>query len=504
MSFTPQDTPSVFDVSTLECGGADNVHDMYETILLHLASYQGTPEILEMLFNYGVKLNAKNHWSETALHVVSRGRQDSQGGARVAKLLLEHGVGVNTRRRDHCTPLHVASCFGKLEIVRLLLDHGADSNAETRLGLKLLHQVSFGMYECQDGVRIAELLLTHGAEVDARNKDHWTPLHIACQNGKLEVVRLLLDHGAEVNAETDIGEKPLHKVSYGKYRSQEDGVRVEELLLEHGADVNTRRNDYCTPLHAASYSGNVEIVRLLLDHGADPEANAEGDMGSKPLHNVSCGDYRSQEDGERVTLLLLERGADVNTRRNDHWTPLHIASHLGNIEIVRLLLDHGADPEANAEGYMGSKPLHNVSHGKYISPEDGARVVQLLLEHGVDVNTRRNDRWTPLHIASHFGRLEIVQVLIDHSADVDSVDDFDKTPLHDVSQGQYESQEDGVRIAQLLLDHGADVNAKSRAGDTPLTLAARNKRPKLGELLLEHAANINLQRPGANSNQNIH
>ena len=565
---------------SLECGIDGNVYRMYETILLHSASYQGTPEIVRTLHNHGVKLNTKNHWGETILHVVSRGRQDSLDGLRIAELLLERGVNVNTRRNGNITPLHVACHFGKLEIVRLLLDHGADANAETEGGLKVLHQVSFGPYECQeDGVRVAELLLEHGAEVDTRDKDHFTPLHFASQYGKLEMARLLLDRGAdpEANAEGDMGKKPLHKVSGGEYRSQEDGVRVAQLLLErgadvnarrddqwtplhtasyfgivemvrllldqgadpeasaegdmgkkplhqvsggeygsqedgvrvaqllleHGADVNARRNDQWTPLHTASYFGNVEIVHLLLDNGADPEANAEGDMGEKPLHKVSGGEYRSQEDGVRVTQLLLERGADVNTRRNDQQTPLHAASYFGNVEIVRLLLDQGADPEATAKGDMGSKPLHQVSYGKYRSPVDGVRVARLLLEHGADVNTRRNGRWTPLHIASWSGKLEIVQVLIDHSAEVDAVDDFGKTPLHFVSQGKYESQKDGVRIAQLLLDHGADVNAKSRAGTTPLTMAYRNERPKLAELLLQHAANVNAQRPSANSNQVI-
>ena len=609
-----------------------------------------------MLHNHGVKLNAKNHWSETVLHVVSRGRQDSLGGLRIAELLLERGVHVNTRREGNFTPLHVACHFGKLEIVRLLLDHGADANAETEGGLKVLHQVSFGPYECQeDGLRVAELLLEHGAEVDTRSKDHSTPLHLASQHGKLEMVRLLLDHGAdpeanaegymgekplhqvssgkyrsqedgvrvaqlllergadvnarrndhqtplhvasyfgfveivrllldrcadpEANAESDMGEKPLHKVSYGKYRSQEDGVRVAQLLLERGADVNTRRNDGWTPLnvasyfgiveivrllldngadpetnaegdmgekplhkvssgkyrsqedgvrvaqlllergadvnirrnddwtplHVASFHGNVEIVHLLLDHGADPEANAEGDMGEKPLHKVSSGKYRSQEDGVHAAQLLLECGADVNTRRNDDWTPLHVASYFGNVEIVRLLLDNGADPEAYAEGDMGEKPLHKVSSGKYRSQEDGVRVAQLLLECGADVNSRRNDRWTPLHIASWSGKFEVVQVLIDHTAEVDAVDDLGKTPLHDVLQGMYESQEDGVRIAQLLLGHGADVNAKSRAGTTPLTqaMASRKERPKLAELLLEHPANVNEQRSSATSNRVI-
>ena len=436
------------------------------------------------LLDHGVKLNAKNHWGETVLHVVSRGKQDSQGGLRVAELLLERGADVNTRRMGDFTPLHVASCFGKLEIVRLLLGRGAEANAEAEGGMKLLHQVSFGLYESQeDGVRIAELLLEHGAEVDTRDKDHWTPLHFSSRLGKLEMVRLLLDHSAEVNAETEKGEQPLHEVSYGEYRSQEDGVRVAQLLLERGADVNTRRNDYWTPLHVASYYGNVEVVRVLLDHGADLEANAKGDNGEKPLHSVSYGKYRSQEDGVRVAQLLLEHGADVNTRRRNHWTPLHVASYYGNLEVVRLLLDHGADLEANAEGDNGAKPLHSLSCGKFKS-QDGVRVAQLLLERGADVNTRRKDHLTPLHLASRWGKLDIVQLLIHHGAEVNAVDDFGETPLHEVSQGKYEYQEDGVRVAQLLLHHGADVNPKSRAGYTPQALASRTERPKLAELLL--------------------
>jgi ankyrin len=600
--------------------------------------------MVRMLLCHGVKLNAKNHWGETVLHVVSRGRQDSQSGACVAELLLEHGADVNARSTDHSTPLHLASHFGKLGIVRLLLDHGTDANAETEDGLTFLHQVSFGRYEFpEDGVRVAELLLEHGREVDARDKYCWTPLHGASQHGKLGIVHLLLDHGADVNAETDDwekplhrvsygisesqeagvrvaqlllergadvnarrkdnqtplhlacyfgnfeivhllldhgadleansegddGEKPIHQVSYGEYRSQEDGIRVAQLLLERGADMNTRRKDQQTPLHLACYFGNVEIVRLLLDHGADPEAITEGD-GEKPLHKVSYGEYRSQEDGVLVAQLLLDRSADVNTRRKDDWTPLHVASYIGNVEIIRLLLDYGADPEAIAEGDMGEKPLHQVSYGKYRSHEDGVHVAQLLLDRGANVNTRRNDHLTPLHVASHFGNIEIVQLLLDHGADleaetvdvgetplhrvsygkyrsqedgvlvtqllldrgadvntrrkdhwtplhvasylgkadivqllidhgaeVSAVDDSGESPLHDVSQGDYESQEDGVRVAQILLDHGADVNAKAMSGHTPLDSASLNERPKLAELFLQHAANVNAPRRSA-------
>ena len=87
-----------------------------------------------------------------------------------------------------------------------------------------------------------------------------------------------------------------------------------------------------------------------------------------------------------------------------------------------------------------------------------------------------------------------MQLLIDHGAEVDVVDDFGTTPLHNVSEGIYESQEDGVRIAQILLDHGADLHATTGSGNTPLDLLSQDKRPKLAELLHEHAAIITVMR----------
>jgi ankyrin repeat protein len=469
-----------------------NVHCIYETILLHSASYQGTPEVVGTLLNHDVKLNAKNHWGETVLHVVSRGRQVSQDRVRVAKLLLERGANVNARCKDRQTPLHVASYFENVEIVRLLLDHGADLDAATGdWGEKPLHKVSYGKYRSlEDGAHVAQLLLDRGTDMNTRCKDQQTPLHLASYFGNVEIVRLLLNRGADLEAAVgDLGEKPLHRVSYGEYRSQEDGVHVAQLLLDRGADVNTRRNDHQTPLHIASNYGNVEIVRLLLDRGADLEA-AGGNMGEKPLHRVSYGEYRSLEDGVRVAQLLLDRGTDVNTRRKDDWTPLHLASHHGNVEIVRLLLDRGADLEA-AGGNAGEKPLHKVSYGEYRSLEDGVRVAQLLLDRGTDVNTRCKDQHTSLHLASYLGNVEIVRLLLDRGADLDAATgDKGEKPLHRVSRGKYRSQEDGVRVAQLLLDRGADMNSRRKDDWTPLHLASHHGNVEIVRLLLNRGADL--------------
>ncbi len=132
------------------------------------------------LLNHGVKSGTKNYRGETALHVVSRGKYDSQDGIRVAQLLLERGVDVNAQDKDHNSPLHSASYSGRPEIARVLLGHGAKANAENDRGETPLHQVSQGEYESQaDGVRIAQFLLDRGVDTNAQNKNRVTPLHLA-------------------------------------------------------------------------------------------------------------------------------------------------------------------------------------------------------------------------------------------------------------------------------------------------------------------------------------
>lgn len=153
-----------------------------------------------MLLQHGVKSNATNHRGETALNVVSRGRYDSTDNFRVAQLLLEHGADANAEDNDHDSPLHSASFSGKLEIVRVLLYHGANANAKNDQGETPLHQVSQGEYKSQgDGIGIAKLLLDRGVDLNARDENGVTSLHLACWCGKLEIARLLLERSTSKN-----------------------------------------------------------------------------------------------------------------------------------------------------------------------------------------------------------------------------------------------------------------------------------------------------------------
>jgi ankyrin repeat protein len=378
---------------------------------LHLAVNTGDLSMTRMLLDHQADINSRNDDGQTPLHLAVLSRretsQDEEDGCDLATLLLERGANSNEQDKNNATPLHLACYYKKLKIVRVLLNHHAKANTKTNTGDTALHGVSCIKYESQeDGARVAQLLLECGMDVNARGKDHSTPLHVASYNGKHAIAQLLLSRGAKADTENDRGETPLHSVAMGRHEFQEDGVRIAQQLLEHGVDMNAQCKNHSTPLHIAVYNGKFAIVRLLLDHGAN--ANAKTDDGVTPLHLVSWSRYESQR-GVRVVLLLLECGADVNAQRKDLWTPLHVASYHGKHAIARLLLDCGAI--SNAEDSFGETPLHSVSGGKYDSQEDGVRIVQLLLD------TRDSSDQTPLYVALKHGKkanLELTQLLLEN------------------------------------------------------------------------------------------
>jgi len=147
-------------------------------------------------------------------------------------------------------------------------------------------------------------------------------------------------------------------------------LQTADLLRHNGADLDVRGRYERVPLHAAAFSGNFEVVRILIE--CDPAAiNARAAIGSTPLLLASGGFYF--KDGS-VLRLLLEHGADINVQNRIAWTPLIMASFNGAVEVVRLFLENSADVEAKTSD---GKTALQVAAG-----EGHEEVVELLREHG--------------------------------------------------------------------------------------------------------------------------
>jgi len=187
----------------------------------------------------------------------------------------------------------------------------------------------------------AELLRHNGADVNACYDNGGTPLHCAAYHGDFEMVQLLLNYKVDVDTRDEDGWASIHAVSVGFfdpipniYQSLPD---VARLLLEHGADVNSRTSDYDygqTPLHIVVKNNRIEVLHVLLEHGAN--VAAKDNHGRTPLHLVA---ERGSVDVARV---LLKHGANVAAEDNEGRTPFQIASAWGYNSIIKLLSDHGA------------------------------------------------------------------------------------------------------------------------------------------------------------------
>jgi len=249
---------------------------------------------------------------------------------------------------------------------------------------------------------------------------------------------------------------------------------AQRLLDAHPCDVNARGGVHGTPLHAAVHKEDLDLVVLLLERGADMESRDLQDQ--TPLYVASSRGYAE------VVRSLINRGADLNVECGDEdnrlrkakWTPLYVASKNGRLEVARLLLGHGTG--VNYQDNWGRSALHIASR------HASNNLVRLLLDHGANPYALDNEEKSALHYASFDGRITIVKSLLEYGANVDAQSRWVWTPLHDAARWGH------LKAIQLLLDHGADVNAQWGDRWTALHQAAFYGHVQVVEVLLKRRA----------------
>lgn len=295
--------------------------------------------------------------------------------------------------------------------VRALLAGSADANARDEDDLTALMHVA--MYA---GVDCMELVLAKGADPNAKSKADVTALMLAV--GDAAKVRMLLAHGAEVNAKSQQGHTAL-TLAAGRAGS----VEVVRLLLDHGAKLADKNI-----LGAAAHSGDIRVVKLLLEKGADP--NDKKNLGGAPPVTAKRLSERSKGRPQdflplglggniggtplmfaaitkniEVMKLLLEKGADVNARTSRNGTALMLAAQIGDPAAVKLLLEKGA--EINVRDEIGYTALLYAAVAECNDPA----ALKALLARGAEINIKGNDGETALKLAGRKGNTAIVRLL---------------------------------------------------------------------------------------------
>jgi ankyrin repeat protein len=389
------------------------------------AVYEGDVAEVNRLLDAGADVTLVNDYGVSALGLAAE-----VGHAQLVRLLLEAGADADSANADGQTALMAVARTGNVEAARLLLEGGAAVDARDSWG----GQTALMWASARRHPQMMQLLITHGAAVDARSLHRDYQRHVTAEGRPKSV-----DSG---------GFTPL------LYAARENCVACVDALLANGADIDLPDPDGVSALHLAIMNANWDLAKRLLEAGADVD---QWDIYGEAALFTAIGLYSrtdggrasidplNQTDGMTIVRLLLERGANpnmqiffrpANVRGSTNTrgaTPLIRAATTGDLKLVQLLLEHGAD----ATLYTADRqtPIHAVLAGRTAEPQ-ALELIRIFHEAGTDAN---------------------VVALVNHREEIRG-----GTALHYAVRKRYK------KVISELASYGMDLNAKDQDGLTAL------------------------------------
>ena len=420
-----------------------------------------------------------------------------------AMMSIDQGVGVNTTSPDGATALHWAAHWGTTDLAERLLSAGALVDASNELGITPIS------IACRNGSEaMVDLLLKAKADAKGSEPSGETVLMSCARTGSLGAVEQLLAAGAEPNSfEVDSGQTALMWAAAGGH------WEIVDLLIGAGADVNASSSGKFTPLMFAARTGDLKSAELLLDAGAEVNVATEDGLSplliaSASLDAITGSDYRlvvEESQHESVGALLLDRGADVTQGDQYGMTALHYAVEMNKPSLLRALLKRDADPNAQlTQGlpfrrgdYVGREAYDGASPFWLAARLGNVEMMRELLDAGADPELRQAWGVTPTMVAAGVTQTDsrianeekLIQALellvLEIKTDIHSVDRSGQTAVHGAANVS------GNEIIKFLVAEGADPEAVDSRGRTPHDVAMRTLRPRpiTAALLRELAAN---------------
>jgi ankyrin repeat protein len=434
----------------------------------------GRTETVRALLKQHANANVAEADGTSALHLAIRDRNTA-----VAEALIRAGANVKAANRYGVTPLSLAATNGDAGMMAALLKAGADANTAMPDGETVL------MTAARTGkVDAVKMLLANGAAVDTVEPTAGqTALMWAATENNTEAVKVLLEAGADVNKRSKTLTFPpfkwgvvgmvstlLPKGSWTPlmYAARQNSIATARALVAGGAEINAVDPEGTTPLLLAIFNAHYDMAAALLEMGADP---GKADLsGTTPLY--ACTDMHTLApmvgrpspkpsgvlEAPAIVTMLLKKGADPNAAlkrpafgthhdlngaafMGDGSTPLMRAARTGDVEIMKILLDGGANPHARrrdlatalfiaASGRRGGLPTGPST----IPGASNIEAIKMLVAAGLDVNAFNLNGQTALHVAAQRGADDVVTLLVENGARLDLRDKQKRTAL-DLASG---------------------------------------------------------------------
>ena len=424
--------PCIEDKNALQAAvDADNVALLQEMVNFGLHTRQDW----EMLLAIGTKGKVARfiRASQAVLMAVYEGHVKSLRRIFMSEPYVTPNVRFDKSPIGVRMPLHWATRKYRADIVRILLDHGADVNAEGSFGDTALHVASDRGFD-----NLVSLFLERHANPNAQNKQGLTPLHMAAEKGCVACAEFLLHSGSDSRVPDEHGNPALfYAVGAGNidiarllsrdssfvttfgltalHIAAENGQdAIARLLIDGGADVNAMiKGTHETPLHFAVSEGHIAVVAVLLQNGADTEI-----QDSNGVTVLLDGVIR---DRATIVRMLLDAGANANSKNNLGQTALMLAALKGNMDIARDLLSRQATL-VDEQDLEGNSAFHYLPRGSQVA------MVDLLHSKQSDINRQNAAGNTPLHYAASEGYVPVIDAMMKKGAAILS-NAQEKTPM---------------------------------------------------------------------------
>lgn len=352
---------------------------------------------------------------------------------------IEQGADINQTddSPDQKTLLHIAAEHDSYKTVELLLQKGAYVDTITK-EFDDENPFSAGGYSetalitavNRRSINVAKLLIEYGADIEATDNLDFTPILMAAFRADFEMLKFLLEKGANIIVHDKYGHSLLREAVADHTGQNRENIDIVRLLVEHGVEI-----DEDSISHAVE-NNYLKILDLLLRNCSD------NSLLSRALRRAILG--------KRLDLvkLLIRFGADVKGEEGTE-TPLMLAVRTTK-EIVRLLLENGADPNSGRDS-SGETALHNLAH---YNDQEKIEMAEMLIENGADIEAKHKWEATPLYEAGDRKNKEFMEMLLKHRANINATNRFGKTILDEYcdSYGNYDANDEFVKF---LLSHGA-------------------------------------------------